>query len=76
MLYVGIPHENVIKSLKEAIMGIKVQKTGYVFVLDSKGNYIVSKDGKRNGENIWETKDAEGKPLIQEMIKKALPLNL
>ncbi len=75
MLYVGIPHESVIKGLKEAIMGIKVQKTGYVFVLDSKGNYIISQGGKRNGENIWEVKDAEGKPLIQDMIKKALPLN-
>ncbi|MEN6439219.1 MAG: Cache 3/Cache 2 fusion domain-containing protein [Syntrophobacter sp.] len=74
MLYVGIPHESVIKGLKETIMGIKVGKTGYAFVLDSKGNYIISKDGKRNGENIYETKDAEGKPLIQEMIRKALPL--
>ncbi|MFZ2446414.1 MAG: Cache 3/Cache 2 fusion domain-containing protein [Syntrophobacteraceae bacterium] len=74
MLYVGIPHESVIKSLKEAITGIKVQKTGYVFVLDSKGNYIVSNGGKRNGENIWETRDADGKLLIQDMIKKALPL--
>ncbi|MEM5787241.1 MAG: Cache 3/Cache 2 fusion domain-containing protein, partial [Syntrophobacteraceae bacterium] len=74
MIYVGIPHENVIKSLKEAVMGIKVGKTGYVFVLDSKGNYIISKDGKRNGENIWDTRDADGKFLIQDMIKKALPL--
>ncbi len=74
MLYVGIPHESVIKGLKEAIMGIKVQKSGYVFVLDSKGNYIISQGGKRNGENIWDVKDAEGKPLIQDMIKKALPL--
>jgi len=74
MLYVGIPHESVIKGLKETIMGIKVGKTGYAFVLDSKGNYIISKDGKRNGENIYETRDAEGKPLIQEMIRKALPL--
>ncbi len=74
MLYVGIPHESVIKSLKETIAGITVGKTGYAFVLDSKGNYIISKGGKRNGENILETRDADGKPVIQEMIKKALPL--
>jgi methyl-accepting chemotaxis protein len=74
MLYVGIPHEKVIKGLKETISGIKVGKTGYVFVLDGKGNYIVSKDNKRNGENIWEVKDAEGKPFIQEMIGKARSL--
>lgn len=74
MLYVGIPHESVIKGLKETIMGIKVGKTGYAFVIDSKGNYIISQDGKLNGENIYDTKDADGKPLIQEMIRKALPL--
>ncbi len=74
MLYVGIPHEEIIKGLKETISGIKVGKSGYVFVLDSKGDYIISQGGKRNGENIWDTRDADGKPLIQEMIKKAVTL--
>ncbi len=74
MIYVGIPHEKVITGLRDAIMGIKIGKTGYVFVLDSKGKYVFSKDGKRNGESIWESRDAEGKPMIQEMVKKALNL--
>ncbi|MHC1725354.1 MAG: methyl-accepting chemotaxis protein [Syntrophobacteraceae bacterium] len=74
MIYVGIPHETVTTGLREAITGIRIGKTGYVFVLDSKGNYIISENGKRNGENIWESKDADGKFMVQEIIKKAIAL--
>jgi methyl-accepting chemotaxis protein len=41
MLYVGVPIESV-KSLRETIMKIVVGKTGYVWVLDSKGTYVIS----------------------------------
>jgi hypothetical protein len=52
----GVKQENV-KSLREGIMKTVVGKTGYVFVLGGSGNqrgrYVISKDGKRDGENIW-----------------------
>ena len=58
-------------ALRKSIMSIVVGKTGYMFVLNGKGErhgaYVISKDGKRDGENIWETKDADGKMLIQDM---------
>ena len=73
MLYVGIPQESV-TSLRKAIMNIKVGKTGYVYVLDSKGHYVISKDGKRDGENIWNAKDDNGNLFIQEICKKAIAL--
>jgi signal transduction histidine kinase len=73
MLYVGVPQDSE-KSLREAIMSAKVGKTGYVYVLDSTGRYVISKDGKRDGENIWEAKDADGTLFIQEICKKALAL--
>jgi methyl-accepting chemotaxis protein len=73
MLFVGVPQDSV-TSLRAAIMAAKVGKTGYVYVLDSKGNYVISKDGKRDGEGIWETKDAGGTLFIQEIVKKALAL--
>ena len=38
MLYVGIPIDSV-KSLRQSIMEIQVGKTGYAWVLDSKGYY-------------------------------------
>jgi signal transduction histidine kinase len=74
VLYVGIPQESV-ASLRNAIMKTQVGKTGYVYILDSEGHYIISKDGKRDGENIWEARDADGVPFIQEICKKAVSLS-
>lgn len=73
MLYVGIPVESV-KSLRETIMRIVVGKTGYVWVLDSKGKYVISNKGKRDGEDISAIKDEQGNLFIQDMVKKALAL--
>jgi methyl-accepting chemotaxis protein len=73
MLYVGVPQESV-TSLRTSIMASKVGKTGYVFVLDSKGNYIISAGGKRDGECIWEAKDASGSLFIQDICRKAVAL--
>ena len=73
-LYVGVPQESV-TVLRESIMKTLVGKTGYVFVLDSAGQYVISKDGKRDGENIWEAKDSNGVLFIQEMCKKAIASN-
>lgn len=73
MLYVGIPLESV-TSLRQSIMSTVVGKTGYVWVLDSQGNYTISQHGKRDGENIFELKDDKGNFFIQEMIKKAKAL--
>lgn len=70
-LYVGIPQERC-DNVRKAIMSTQIGKTGYIFVLNSKGQYLISKDGKRDGENIWEAKDADGGLFIQEICKKAL----
>ena len=72
MLYVGIKEES--SSFRKDIMNIKVGSTGYVYVIDSKGKYILSKDGKRDGESLWEAKDAEGRLFIQEIVNKAVKL--
>ncbi len=73
MLYVGVPQESV-ASLRQSIMAVEVGKTGYVYVLDSKGNYVISQGGKRDGENVYEAKDANGNLFIQEICKKATVL--
>ena len=74
MLYVGVPQESV-AHLRKAIMDIQVGDTGYVFVLGAKGTergrYIISYHGQRDGEMIWEAKDADGRPFIQDIVKKA-----
>jgi len=70
MNYFGVPLESA-TALRQSIMDVKVGETGYVYVLDGKGNYVVSKDGKRDGENLWEARDANGVAFMQEIVTKA-----
>jgi len=74
VLYVGIPQEGV-KAIRKTIMDIRIGKAGYAFILDGKGRYVISMDGKRDGEDISETKDINGNLIIQELCRKALALH-
>lgn len=75
VLYVGIKQAEI-RTVHEAIESIQVGETGYVFVLggtgDQRGDYIVSKGGKRDGECIIDAKDANGNLFIVDMLEKAL----
>jgi PAS domain S-box-containing protein len=73
MLYVGIPQEGV-KTLRQAIMNVKVGNSGYVWVLDSSGRYIISRNGKRDGEDVSNSKDINGNLFIQEICRMATSL--
>ena len=76
-LYVGVKQESI-PQLREAITNTVVGKTGYVYVLggkgDQRGEYIISAGGTRDGENIWDAKDAAGHPFIQSIVNKAVAL--
>ncbi len=69
-LYVGVP-----EMVSEEIKQIEIGESGYVFVIDSKGNYVISKNGSRDGENIWESKDSEGNYFIQDICQTAVQLD-
>jgi methyl-accepting chemotaxis protein len=75
MLFTGVPVDSV-PELRRGIMATRLGKTGYVFVLrgpgDDQGAYVISKDGKRDGENVWRTRDADGKLVIQAMVNDAV----
>ena len=73
VLYVGVPEEST-TAIRHAIMDIKVGTTGYVYVLDSVGHYVISAGGKRDGEDISGAKDANGKLFIQEICELAKTL--
>ncbi|MCG6893119.1 MAG: Cache 3/Cache 2 fusion domain-containing protein [Desulfobacteraceae bacterium] len=73
VLYVGVPQYSV-EELRQAVYDIQVGETGYVYVLDSKGHYVLSQNGKRDGENIWGAKDTDGRLFIQEIVQKATAL--
>jgi|GEM_PF-686958 len=76
MLSVGSSVEESYRSMREALTKVVVGKTGYVWVIQGSGNqrgtYVVSKDGIRDGENIWETQDASGRKFIQAFIGEAM----
>ncbi len=70
---------SAMESIKNVISSIKVGQTGYVGIIvgsgENKGTYVTSQDNKRNGENILDSRDAEGKLFVREMIADALRLN-
>ncbi len=73
MLFFGVKEQSA-TSLRQQIISTKVGQTGYVFVLDSKGKYIISLNGARDGEVIWDAKDQDGKLFVQEMVGIATKL--
>jgi signal transduction histidine kinase len=46
-----------------------VGQTGYIWILDYKGNYVLSKGRQRDGENIWGAKDSDGNMVIQDLVR-------
>lgn len=72
-LYFGIMQEKtdvLRKGIKNTVLG----KSGFLYVLDRKGNYIIAKKGQKAGKNIWEDRDMDGSKYIQEIIGKGLDL--
>jgi len=59
----------------DLISEIEVGESGYVFILDNDGHYVVSKDRSRDGENIWNAKDSTGRLFIQDMVKEGRKLS-
>jgi methyl-accepting chemotaxis protein len=58
----------------DEIARIPVGQTGYVFILDYEGRYIVSQDRSRDGEVIWSAQDPNGIYFIQEMVNNGKTL--
>ncbi len=77
MLYGG-ERINSIKSLKNAIMNIKVGQNGYTFVLGTipphKGTYIISHKGTRDGDNIYNETTNSGVRIAQKMLDDGMKL--
>jgi len=57
------------------ISKISFGRSGYVFVLDKNGTYIVSKGRLRDGENLLDMKDGKGEYFIQGIISKVRSLD-
>ena len=72
ILYVGIKQNTLAKSVMSQIGDIKIGKTGYVFVVDSKGNFVVpEKNAQPSVQNGLDATDANGEKYINEIISEA-----
>jgi methyl-accepting chemotaxis protein len=75
-LFVGMKPDTT--ALRNGVMSIVPGKTGYVYVIggtgDQQGKYIISLKGKRDGENIWNAKDADGRLFIQSLVNKGMAM--
>ncbi len=75
MVFVGTDMSDVVKELHDAIASIVVGRTGYVGVIGAKGDqrgvYAISKNGERDGENVLETRAADGRFIVKDMVTRA-----
>lgn len=78
MLYVGVKQGDIEVIMRDTILQTKVGRSGYVFVLEGKGEgkgrYIFSQFGERDGENIWFNQDSDHSYMVQSIINKAINL--
>lgn len=76
-LYVGVPEQST-TSLRKAFADVQLGKSGYAFVLtgsgESRGTYVISAGGRRDGERIWDVRDSNGRAVIQDICNAAIAL--
>ncbi|MFH0874659.1 MAG: methyl-accepting chemotaxis protein [archaeon] len=70
-LYVGIPEKDFKEPVLQSLSEITVGKTGYLWILNEKGEYVLSLSRKRDGESIYDSQDSNGRKFVQEWLAKA-----
>lgn len=74
ILYVGVQESIFQEVLKGMLVKLKMGKSGYVYILNEKGEFVLSQNGELDGNNVWNVKDADGNYVFQEIIKKGIAL--
>jgi methyl-accepting chemotaxis protein len=70
-IFTGVAEDSFKNSFTNSLNEIVLGETGYFYIIDEEGNYVLSLDRKRDGENIKDAKDAKGNLFIQEIIENA-----
>ena len=65
--FIGFEISEPLRDLKRLIHEIRIAKTGYAFVIDSRGNVIIHPT--LEGQNILEAKDGDGHEIIKELVR-------
>ena len=66
-LFVGYKFTEGLKSIKKKLKEVVIGKTGYIYVIDKKGDLIVHKS--LEGKNVLKLQDANGNFFIQDILK-------
>ncbi|OHE63053.1 MAG: hypothetical protein A2001_15455 [Treponema sp. GWC1_61_84] len=78
MLYVGQRQSVAEDEIRAVIVGMRIGETGYVFVMsgrdEQRGHYIISRNGSRDGEDIWDVVDPDGRFVARDIVDAALVL--
>ncbi|MBN2804416.1 MAG: cache domain-containing protein [Deltaproteobacteria bacterium] len=57
-----------IRDFRKEILGQKFGKTGYAYIIDTKGNLLIHP--KLEGDNLYDVQDTEGRYFVREMCRK------
>jgi len=78
MLYVGTIQKSAEARIREAILDLRLGKTGYVFVItgsgEDRGRYVISQGGTRDGEYVWDVRDSDGRYVTHEIVEQGMAL--
>ncbi|MFW6230993.1 MAG: methyl-accepting chemotaxis protein [Nanoarchaeota archaeon] len=67
-LYVGVDEDEYQEPLLNSIADEVIGESGYIWILNSEGEYILSKNRETDGSSVWDAQDADGDYFIQEII--------
>ncbi len=74
MFFVGLLQESLTQ-IHDALAKTKLGREGYIWIINAqgaqKGHYYLSKGGLRDGESLWDTKDANGDLFVQGWVERA-----
>ncbi len=75
MLFAGVRIDGI-EALRRTIMGMVLGRSGYAAVVGGKGEqrgrYIISKDGKRDGEYILDARDTSGRLFVADELRNSM----
>lgn len=76
VLFVGTSIERVKGDIRESLGRIRYGQSGRVFILgasgDQRGRYVLAPEGGKEGDSVWEVRDAAGRFPYQELIQEAV----
>ncbi|ADK83926.1 methyl-accepting chemotaxis sensory transducer [Desulfarculus baarsii DSM 2075] len=76
MIYVGLKESEILAPARRVLLGMQVGKDGYAWALggtgDQRGNYIISKGGQNDGQNILGATDASGRQFVKQTLDMAV----